>query len=201
KVAKNFCGAAKLTGVTRDTPKGPEAVSKTGLFSGGTVTVEEVHIDGTMTVRAGDATASFKPNVRTLPGWLSILPPLAAILLALIFREALIALFAGIWLGAFFVYDYNPLTALVRVFDTHLVASVAESGHASILLFTMALGGMVGILAKSGGTNALVDVLSKRAKTRRSGMIVGWLTGLAIFFDDYANCLLVGKPFALSPTS
>jgi len=198
-VTPNFCGAADLEGVSRPTATETETVTKTSVFAAGTVTLENVIIgDAGMKVSAGEAAGEWKPDIRTLPGWLSIMPPLAAILLALITRQALIALFSGVYLGAFFVYDYNPLTALLRVFDTHLVAAAGDPDHASILLFTMALGGMVGILAKSGGTNALVEVLSKRARTKRSGMVMGWLTGMVVFFDDYANCLLVGntlRPF------
>ncbi len=195
---ENFCGAAEIAGVERKTLTGREEVKETGMFAGGKATLDDVYIKDVMQITSGETTSQWKPHLRTLPGWLSILPPLAAIVLALLTREALIALFAGIWMGALFVYDFNPLLALLRVFDTHLVAAASDSGHAAILLFTMALGGMVGILAKSGGTNALVEVLSKRARTRRSGMVMGWFTGLVIFFDDYANCLLVGntlRPF------
>lgn len=198
-VEPNFCGVAELEGVSRKGPAESETLLQTEAFTSGTVTLEEVLIeDAGMTVRSGEASGEWKPDIRTLPGWLSIMPPLVAILLALLTRQALIALFAGVYMGAFVIYDYNPLTALLRVFDTHLVASAGDPDHAAILLFTMALGGMVGILAKSGGTNALVEVMSKRAKTKRSGMIMGWLTGMVVFFDDYANCLLVGntlRPF------
>ncbi len=198
-VQPNFCGAAELGGVSRTEAGEETPVLQTEAFCGGTVTLEDIDIaDEGMTVRSGEATGSFKPAMRTLPGWLSMMPPLAAILLALVTRQALIALFSGVYLGAFFIYGFNPLTALLRVFDTHLVAAAGDPDHAAILLFTMALGGMVGILAKSGGTNALVDVMSKRAQTKRSGMVMGWLTGMVVFFDDYANCLLVGntlRPF------
>ncbi len=199
KVTPNYCGAADLEGISRSTAGGTESIRQTEVFSAGIVVLEDVHVDNAgMKVSSGPASGEWKPDVRHLPGWLSILPPLAAILLALITRQALIALFAGVYLGAIFVYDYSPLTALLRVFDTHLVAAAADPDHAAILLFTMALGGMVGILARSGGTQALVEVLSKRATTKRSGMVMGWLTGMVVFFDDYANCLLVGntlRPF------
>ncbi|MCP4444698.1 MAG: Na+/H+ antiporter NhaC family protein [Myxococcales bacterium] len=201
EVTPNYCGAADLAGVYQSTAAQGEVepVATTEVFSEGKVTVENVLVaEGGMTVSSGPASGKWKPDVRRLPGWFSILPPLVAILLALVTRQALIALFSGVYIGTLLIYSFNPLTALLRVFDTHLVAAAADPFHASILLFTMALGGMVGILAKSGGTNALVEVLSRRARSKRSGMVMGWLTGLVVFFDDYANCLLVGntlRPF------
>jgi Na+/H+ antiporter NhaC len=135
---------------------------------------------------------------RTIPGWLSILPPLLAIALALVLRQALVALLAGVWIGALLVHGYDPLAALLRTFDTHLPATVANTDSASVILFTMALGGMVGIISASGGTRALVDAIAARARSRRAGMLTTWGSGLIVFFDDYANCLLVGntvRPF------
>ena len=199
EVVANFCGAAQLEGVEKATAEGRVPVTETEMFVAGQVTVEDVYLpNGSMNIRAGDASGSWTPNLRNIPGVLSIFPPIAAIILALLTKQALIALFAGVWIGTFLIYDYSAFGSLVRIFDTHLVSAVADSDHASIILFTVALGGMVGVLAKSGGTQALVEVLSKRAQTRRSGMVMGWFTGLIVFFDDYANCLLVGntlRPF------
>jgi Na+/H+ antiporter NhaC len=70
---------------------------------------------------------------------------------------------------------------------------VADPGHAAILLFTVALGGMVGVVSRSGGTRALVGAIARRATTRRAGMLTTYVAGLLVFFDDYANCLLVGN--------
>ncbi len=190
---KNFCGAASIEGVHRTTPDGSEEITETEVFVEGKTTLSDVQVEGTMRVSSDAASGSYAPTLRKLPGFLSMLPPLFAILLALITRQALIALFSGIWVGCLFIYNYNPWTALLRIFDTHLVNALGNPGNASIVLFTMALGGMVGILARSGGTRALVEVMSKRARTRRSGQLIGWLTGLIVFFDDYANCLLVGN--------
>lgn len=199
EVVTDFCGAAELEGLERETASARTPLTMSDAFVNGEVTVEDVLLPaGSMRVHVGEASGEFKPDMRVIPGFLSLLPPLAAILLALLTKQALIALFAGVWMGTIFIYNYNPLTGLWRIFDTHLVAAVGDPDHASIILFTVALGGMVGILAKSGGTQALVAVISKRARTRKSGMIMGWFTGLIIFFDDYANCLLVGntlRPF------
>ncbi len=132
-------------------------------------------------------------NINVLPAWLSVLPPLLAILLALIFREVLIALFAGIYLGAVFLYDYNVFAAFLRVADTILVDILFDRDHIFIILFTMLIGGVVGIISANGGTMGLANKIIKWAKTPRSGMIASWLMGVIIFFDDYANSLIVGN--------
>jgi Na+/H+ antiporter NhaC len=185
-----FCGSAAVTGV--------DGVSRVE-FDRGVATVDRAPLAGGEVVVESDSAAGRWSPDRQLPGWLSILPPLFAILLALIFRQALIALFAGVWLGALFIHGFNPLTALWRCFDTYLPATLADSDSAKVVLFTMALGGMVGIISASGGTKALVDVIARRARGRRAGMLTAWFSGLIVFFDDYANCLLVGntvRPFS-----
>ncbi len=132
-------------------------------------------------------------EIRVIPAWFAVLPPLLAILLALIFRQVLPALFSGILLGAFFLYDYNPVTAFYRVADTLLVKIIASPDHVLIILFTLIIGGVVGVISANGGTKGLAEIIVKRAKTARSGMVAGWLLGIAIFFDDYSNSLLVGN--------
>ncbi len=132
-------------------------------------------------------------TVRVLPGWISILPPLLAIFLSLIFREVLISLFAGIYLGAIFLYDYHLFAAFMRVVDTILINVLVNRDHVIIIIFTLLIGGVVGIISANGGTMGLADKIVKWAKTPRSGMIVSWLMGVIIFFDDYSNSLIVGN--------
>lgn len=128
-------------------------------------------------------------------GWFSLLPPVLAILLALIFREVITALFAGVWLGALAVAGFNPLTGTWRLIDTFIVPALGnvEDGHTQIVVFTLLLGGMVGIVARNGGTMGIVEAVAPFARSARRGKIATWLAGLAIFFDDYANTLIVGN--------
>ena len=128
-----------------------------------------------------------------LPGWVSILPPLVAIALALVFREVVLSLFAGIWLGCFLLVGYNPLAALLRAVDRYAMPQLADGEHASIIVFSLMLGGMVGVLTRMGAARALVDKVATMATTPRRGQFATWLAGLAIFFDDYANTLVVGN--------
>jgi Na+/H+ antiporter NhaC len=130
-----------------------------------------------------------------LPGWVSLLPPLLAILLAMLMREVVISLFLGVWLGALFFAGLNPLAALWRSIDRFIIPVLADTGHASILVFSLLLGGMVGIVGRSGGTQGIVDALRPLAGSPRRAQLATWLSGLAIFFDDYANTLIVGHTF------
>jgi Na+/H+ antiporter NhaC len=130
-----------------------------------------------------------------VPGWFSLIPPLIAIALALIFKEVITALFAGVWLGAMAITGFNPLTAIWRVIDTYAVPSLGdvEGGKTAIVCFSLLLGGMVGVIARNGGTLGIVEALRPLATSARRGKLATWLAGMAIFFDDYANTLLVGN--------
>jgi hypothetical protein len=162
---------------------------------GAAIAVDGLMIDGRVDlpfrVEAAGVSGGFR--VLVLPGWFSILPPLVAIALALIFKEVVISLFAGIWLGAFFVAGLNPFAALFRTIDTFITPALASVDHASIVIFSLLLGGMVGVMGRSGGTHGIVEAVAPLATNRRRGQLATYLAGLLIFFDDYANTLIVGN--------
>ncbi len=129
-------------------------------------------------------------------GWLSLLPPLVAIVVALAIRSVLPALFAGICCGVFLLGDPAVdaiWTAVLRSFDTYLVSSLVDTDRVRILLFTMMLGGMIGILSKNGGMQGIVSRLTTFASTAVRGQLLTAALGLVVFFDDVANTLLIGK--------
>ncbi len=132
-------------------------------------------------------------SIRVLPGWLSIVPPLFAILLALIIRQVIVSLVLGSYLGAILIYDFDPFTALLRFADTIVVDTLLNSDHIYIVLFTLLIGGVVGIISKNGGTTGLANIITKFAKSVKSTLISSWLMGIMIFFDDYANSLIIGN--------
>jgi Na+/H+ antiporter NhaC len=127
------------------------------------------------------------------PGWLSLLPPLVAIAFALVTREVIISLFAGIWLGALFIVGYNPIGATMMSLEDFILEPLTDRDHVAIVLFSLMLGGMVGVVARSGGAQGVVKALRPWATSRRRGQIVTWVSGLIIFFDDYANTLIRGN--------
>jgi len=148
---------------------------------------------GAHTVRAESGETTVALDFETIPGWLSVIPPLVAIGLALIFKDVLLSLFLGIFFGALFLNGWNPVAAFARTIDQFVAPSLANPGNASILIFTTLLGGMVGVISKSGGTQGLVDALARYATNARRGQIATWLMGILVFFDDYANTLIVGS--------
>jgi Na+/H+ antiporter NhaC len=127
------------------------------------------------------------------PGWLSLLPPLVAIALALATREVILSLFAGIWLAALLLVGFNPVSATTMSLDSFILEPLTDSDHVAIVLFSLMLGGMVGVVSRSGGAQGIVEVLRPYATTRRRGQFFAWLSGLIIFFDDYANTLIRGN--------
>jgi len=158
----------------------------------GVARFEDLRIDGgAIDARVGGATVSATPTV--IPGWLSLLPPLFAILLAIGLRQVVLALAAGVWIGALFVHGFDPLAASLRLVDGYAVTAVADADHASILVFSLLLGGMVGVVTRSGGGMGLAGVVTRGASTPRRGLLATWGLGILIFFDDYANSLLVGS--------
>jgi len=143
-------------------------------------------------VRTGETVHEFSSPFA--PAWFSVLPPLLAILLALIFKEVITALLAGIWLGALAVAGYNPLQATWRLVDDYIVHALGDTGgHTQIIVFSLLLGGMVGLISRNGGTMGIVRAVAPLARNRRRGKLATGLAGLAIFFDDYANTLVVGN--------
>ena len=149
----------------------------------------------TVEVAADQGTASETVDPPRFPGWISLLPPLIAIALALIFRHVVVSLFFGIWLGGFFIAGLNPLAGLWRTIDTFIVPSLADADNASILIFSALLSAMVGVISRAGGTRGIVEAVRPLATTPRRAQFATFLGGVGIFFDDYANTLIVGNTF------
>ena len=138
-----------------------------------------------------------RKNVLLVWKWFSLLPPLVAIVLAIWLKDVIVALLAGVFAGAVVLAGGNPFLAFLRMIDTYLLQQLvppdAGTDHIRAVMFTLMLGGMIGVMSASGGTRALVDRLTRYATTREHGQVLTWLLGLVVFFDDYANTLLVGS--------
>jgi Na+/H+ antiporter NhaC len=147
---------------------------------------------GTVRVSLAGEAAAGSATRRTLSRVTTLLPPLAAIVLALLTRQVLLSLFAGVWIGAALL-EGDILGAFLRSVDRFVVEALADVGHAHIVIFSLSLAGMVGILHANGGIRGLVVLISRWARGRRSAQVATWLLGCLIFFDDYANSLIVGN--------
>ncbi len=130
-------------------------------------------------------------------GWWSVVPPVAAILLAIATRRVVPSLLVGIVIGTLILKDWsagwNPLSLLEDLLETHLWTSLAHEDHLRVFVFTALMGAMIGVIHRSGGMQAAVDGLAPLARTRRGGQLLTWALGLLIFIDDYANSLLLGN--------
>ncbi|QIB27752.1 Na+/H+ antiporter NhaC family protein [Caloranaerobacter azorensis] len=126
-------------------------------------------------------------------GWLSIIPPILAIILSWITQEVLLSLFISIFIGATILAGFNPLIGFSKTLNTYIVGSLTDSWNASILIFCLSIGGFISILSKNGGTNGIANLVVSKAKNSKSTLFATWLMGILIFFDDYANSLIVGN--------
>ncbi len=133
-----------------------------------------------------------------IPLWLSILPPLVAIALALLFKEVVSSLLLGILSGAMIIGAYgNGFTGVIsgifKVSGTYIINALNDSGHLSVIVFSVLIGGIVTVISKNGGMSALVSKISRRATNPKRGQMATFILGVGIFFDDYANTLVVGN--------
>lgn len=138
-------------------------------------------------------------TINPIPLWLSILPPLITILLALLFKEVILSLILGIFTGSFIIHFYSQgflmglLKSFMAAIDTYILGALSNSGHLAIILFSLLIGGTVNVISKNGGMKGVVNKVSKYANNAKSGQLATWALGIIVFFDDYANTLIVGN--------
>ncbi len=123
--------------------------------------------------------------------FMSLVPPIIAIGLALMTKEVYSSLFAGIVVAALFSADFHPVTAMDNLLNEGIVAAV--SGTAGIFVFLVVLGVLVALINKAGGSRAFGDWATKNIKSRTGAMLATFVLGILIFVDDYFNCLTVGS--------
>ena len=139
-------------------------------------------------------------EIKVIPGVLSILPPIIAILMALLTKQVIPSLFLGIWVGAFTINGLalkNVFTGFLNTFDIYIIQALVPpdggSGHATIIMFSMMLGGMIGIITKNGGAKGIVKLITKWSNNSSRGQLSAAIFGTVFFIDDYANTLIVGN--------
>lgn len=133
-----------------------------------------------------------------MPAWLSILPPLLAILFAVLLKEVISALFIGIISGVglhlfYCLPERSLFSGLFVSMSDYILPAVADSGHMSVILFSLLIGGTVAVISRNGGMNGMVNRLARFASNARNAQLTTWALGIVIFFDDYANTLVVGN--------
>ena len=130
----------------------------------------------------------------------SLLPPVIAIVLALISKEAYSSLFIGVVVGALFTTNFAPVAALDAVVNDGLIAAIAD--NAGIFLFLVLLGIIVALVNAAGGSAAFGRWAETHIKTHAGAQFATFILGILIFIDDYFNCLTATKfPARSWPTS
>lgn len=130
----------------------------------------------------------------------SLVPPLVAIILALITKKVYSSLFVGILIGALFFAGFNPELTMTHMVEEGFIAVLSDSWNVGILIFLVILGTMVCLMNKAGGSAAFGEWAKTHIKSRIGAQIATIILGVLIFIDDYFNCLTVGsvmKPVAV----
>ena len=143
------------------------------------------------TVFAADASAEYVPQLYATI-W-SLVPPVVAIVLALITKEVYSSLFVGILIGGAFWSGFKPEATILHVFQDGVVGVLTDSYNMGILVFLVILGVMVCMMNKAGGSAAFGRWAKEHIKTRAGAQLATIALGVLIFIDDYFNCLTVGS--------
>ena len=130
---------------------------------------------------------------RILGHWTSLVPPMLALLIALYFRSMVFALLSAFVAGAFLSYGLNPLIVLSLAFHDFLWENLSSGSRLYIFLFLFTLVGLVHLISRNGGLSGLVSLVGKLATSRRRAQVSVGFSGLAIFFDDYSNTVILGN--------
>lgn len=130
-------------------------------------------------------------------GIFTLIPPIVAILLAFITKNVVISLFIGVLSGGFILNltGFNVFGALTQAFLDFInraLNSLSDPWNAGIVMQVLVIGGVINLVAKMGGSKAIAEALAKKAKTAKSAQLITWFLGICVFFDDYANSLIVG---------
>lgn len=174
---------------------GKVVASSTGLSISATGVVVKESGDANFTVLQNGVVAAEKTRP-VVPGWISLFPALFAILLAFITRSVIPSLFAGLWVGGWAVNGmtaYGAFTAFFETVTIYVLRAATKTDHMSIMLFTLMIGGMVGIISRNGGMIGAVNKVMHLAGTPKRAQTLVAMLGLGIFFDDYANTMIVGN--------
>ena len=128
--------------------------------------------------------------------WMSLLPPLAAIVLAVWSRHVVLSLFAGLWLGTTMLAGWNPLTGLLSLVVDFAWVQVTSPWNAMVLLLMLCIGGFVELVVRSGSAQAFAVSLCRLVTNRARAHGAVWFSGIVVFFSDSANPLILGPLFA-----
>ena len=125
-------------------------------------------------------------------GVLSLVTPFIAIVLSFITKQVVLSLATAVFVGATIINGGNLFHGFLRTCDTYIVGTATDTWNATLLIFILSVGGLIAVMSKMGGTQAMALTLAKKAKNARNSLIITWIMGIIIFFEDMANSLIVG---------
>lgn len=128
-------------------------------------------------------------------GIVSLLPPIIAVILAIVTKNVVISLFSGVYIGVLILVGGHPLEATMETIENYLFLQVADGYNAAVLVLLFFIGGFVALMEKSGGGAALAEKAAKFINTRVRAQLSAWLGGVIIFFSDIGTPLIVGPVF------
>ena len=123
----------------------------------------------------------------------ALVPPIVAIVLALITKETYSSLFIGIVVGALFLGGFHPIASLDTMINDGFIGAIADGWNAGIFMFLVLLGIMVALVNAAGGSAAFGRWAVKHVHSKAGALLATFLLGVLIFIDDYFNCLTVGS--------
>lgn len=123
-------------------------------------------------------------------GWLSLVPPIIAIILALRTKKTLLSLFFGVWVGAIIINGYNPLVGFAKIVSDYMVPAIGNPYNGGMLLLVTLAGGFVYMLQITGAAEAFAQLATKRINTSKKAQVVTWLS--AFIFSYTEPCLILG---------
>ena len=122
-------------------------------------------------------------------GLVSLIPPIVAVILAILTKNVIISLFSGVYIGVLILVGGRPLEATMETIGNYLFPQVADSYNAAVLVLLFFIGGFVGLMEKSGGGAALASKATKFINTRAKAQLSAWFGGIIIFFSDLGTPL------------
>ncbi len=125
-------------------------------------------------------------------GFLSVVPPILTIFVAIYSRNVVLALIIGILSGSLILTGFNPFAAILNSVEDQVLKEIAAGTQVQVILAIMIIGGFVNLLEQSGGARAFASTISHIISTGAKAQVVAWLSGLAIFFTDSGNALIIG---------
>lgn len=163
------------------------SVGTASFASSGRHTVE-------VTLKIDDTVIILEENYVSYPAGVSIIPLVVIVGLAMILKMVEVSMGFGVFLGACMVTG-NIKYGFIRALNVYILEALSSSDHGYVYLFTFFLASVVALMEKSGGLQGFANLLSIFAKSARTGQLVAFCGGLCLFFDDYANTLVIGSMF------